>query len=122
MKRKINLIVAVLLVVAICATMVPVNSEALTYSGSSSYMSGKYYKRLTGVTLTGNQRTDIVNMPNLKSDTRRAVLQVNSPVRLQAVITILSMVDGLALTSANHGTAEHSGAQCSYLGAQRLQV
>ena len=62
MKRKINLIVAMLLVVAICASMVPVNSEALTYSGSSSYMSGKYYQRLTGVTLTGNQRTDIVNI------------------------------------------------------------
>ena len=62
MKRKINLIVSVLLVVAICATMIPVNSEALTYSGSSSYMSGKYYQRLTNVTLTGNQRTDIVNI------------------------------------------------------------
>ena len=36
--------------------------HALRYSGSSSYKSGKYYTRLTQVKLTGNQRTDIVNV------------------------------------------------------------
>ena len=62
MKRRINLIVAVLLVVAMFSTMLPINSEALSYSGSSSYQSGKFYRALTNVQLTGNQRTDIVNI------------------------------------------------------------
>ena len=35
---------------------------ALTYSGSKSYKSGKYYTALTKVKLTGNKRTDIVNI------------------------------------------------------------
>ena len=34
----------------------------MSYSGSSSYRSGKYYTALTKVSLTGNQRTDIVNI------------------------------------------------------------
>ncbi|MBO5147361.1 MAG: RICIN domain-containing protein [Clostridia bacterium] len=62
MKRKFNLIVAVLLVVAMFSALLPIKSEALSYSGSSSYASGKYYRALTNVQLTGNQRTDIVNI------------------------------------------------------------
>ena len=62
MKRKVNLIVAVLLVVAMFSALLPIKSEALSYSGSSSYASGKYYRALTNVQLTGNQRTDIVNI------------------------------------------------------------
>ena len=62
MKRKINVIIATLLVVAMCVTMFPVRSEAISYSGSSSYQSGRYYTNLTNVQLTGNQRVDIVNI------------------------------------------------------------
>ena len=62
MKRNINRIVAVCLVAVMCLLLVPVNADALSYSGSSSYMSGKYYRKLTAVNLTGNQRTDIVNV------------------------------------------------------------
>lgn len=62
MKRKINVIIATLLVVAMCLTMFPVRSEAVSYSGSSSYQSGRYYTNLTNVQLTGNQRVDIVNV------------------------------------------------------------
>ena len=39
-----------------------VDTKALSYSGSSSYKAGKYYSRLANVSLTGNQRTDIVNV------------------------------------------------------------
>lgn len=39
-----------------------VSTSALSYSGSSSYKSGKYYTALTNVKLTGNQRKDIVNV------------------------------------------------------------
>lgn len=35
---------------------------AVPYQGSASYMSGKYYAALSAVTLTGNARTDIVNI------------------------------------------------------------
>ena len=62
MKRNINRIVAICLALVMCALLVPVQAEALSYSGSSSYRSGKYYTALTKVTLTGNQRTDIVNI------------------------------------------------------------
>ena len=62
MKRIINRIVAICLVAIMCMLLVPVSADALSYSGSSSYMSGKYYRKLTAVNLTGNQRTDIVNV------------------------------------------------------------
>lgn len=35
---------------------------AVSYNGSKSYKSGKYYTALTKVKLTGNKRTDIVNI------------------------------------------------------------
>ena len=62
MKKNINRIMAICLIVVMCLLLVPVNAEALSYSGSSSYMSGKYYRNLAAVNLTGNQRTDIVNV------------------------------------------------------------
>ena len=62
MKKNINRIVAICLVAVMCLLLVPVSADALSYSGSSSYMSGKYYRQLTAVNLTGNQRTDIVNV------------------------------------------------------------
>ena len=38
------------------------SASAISYSGSSSYKSGKYYTALKNVKKTGNQRTDIVNV------------------------------------------------------------
>ena len=40
------------------------NVSALSYSGSASYASGKYYTALQNVTLTGDARTDIVAVAN----------------------------------------------------------
>ena len=40
----------------------PIQGYAISYNGSSSYQSGKYYTELTNVTLTGDQRTDMVNI------------------------------------------------------------
>ena len=42
------------------AVLMPV--KAMEYSGSASYMSGPYYQALREVELTGNSRTDIVNI------------------------------------------------------------
>lgn len=42
------------------AVLMPV--KALDYTGSESYMSGPYYQALKKVELTGNSRTDIVNV------------------------------------------------------------
>lgn len=50
------------LLLALLMALQPMSVCALTYSGSASYASGKYYTALTAVTLTGNQRTDIVNI------------------------------------------------------------
>jgi hypothetical protein len=52
----------VLMVISVVASHMPTYAYALSYSGSSSYMSGKYYTNLTKVKLTGNQRKDIVNV------------------------------------------------------------
>lgn len=66
MQRTVNRILALVLAVVL---FVPVVSPALTqpvaameYKGSAAYMSGKYYRALTEVNLTGNPRTDIVNI------------------------------------------------------------
>ena len=46
------------------AMLLPVGipSQALHYEGSPSYMTGKYYRALQEVELTGDPRTDIVNI------------------------------------------------------------
>ena len=70
MKKKVrNLLIMLLTLVVVAGigttVFVRVNrvdTKALSYSGSSSYKSGKYYSRLAKVSLTGNQRTDIVNV------------------------------------------------------------
>ncbi|MBQ3546229.1 MAG: RICIN domain-containing protein [Lachnospiraceae bacterium] len=62
MVKKIKKIVAMLLVFLMIIPSFSFEAQALTYSGSSSYKSGKFYTRLTNVTLTGDQRTDIVNI------------------------------------------------------------
>lgn len=62
MKKQVTKVLAGVLSLVIVLTCVITPASALSYSGSSSYMSGKYYTALTKVTLTGNQRTDIVNV------------------------------------------------------------
>lgn len=62
MKKFLTRMIAVCLVLATFAALVPFQASALSYGGSSSYRSGKYYTRLTQVNLTGSQRTDIVNI------------------------------------------------------------
>ena len=68
MKRLFRRMLAMILVVASLVGWVAVpgahRAQGLSYSGSSSYKSGKYYTNLTKVTLTGDQRTDIVNIAN----------------------------------------------------------
>ena len=58
--KKVTAITLVLMM--LFSVIVPVSASALSYSGSSSYASGKYYRQLQAVQLTGNQRTDIVNV------------------------------------------------------------
>ena len=56
---------AVLLALITLVAVLPltaIKADALSYSGSSSYMSGPYYQKLIAVNLTGNQRVDIVNV------------------------------------------------------------
>ena len=62
MKKSWRNVVVLLLVASLLVPFVGINASALSYSGSSSYKSGKYYTRLKNVTLTGDQRTDIVNV------------------------------------------------------------
>ena len=54
--------IAMCMTVALLISCIPIVSNAVSYSGSSSYMSGKYYRALSALTLTGDQRTDIVNV------------------------------------------------------------
>ena len=65
MKHLQKRFLSICLVIAMICSMMPMITpfaSGLTYNGSSSYKSGKYYTQLTGVQLTGNQRTDIVNV------------------------------------------------------------
>lgn len=70
MKRSIRSIFALgLLIVVLCMTLTCCSStdeqknlKNVEYTGSESYMAGKYYSQLTNVKLTGNKRTDIVNI------------------------------------------------------------
>lgn len=61
MKRSIRRAAAAFLAAALClGGAMPV--RALEYQGSESYMQGKYYEALQQVKLTGDPRTDIVNV------------------------------------------------------------
>lgn len=65
MKKEFKRIASTVCAFVIATTMLvstTVSTSALSYSGSSSYKSGKYYTALTNVKLTGNQRADIVNV------------------------------------------------------------
>lgn len=53
---------AVCIAAVMIIACIPFSANAVSYSGSSSYMSGKYYTALTNVQLTGDQREDLVNV------------------------------------------------------------
>ena len=61
-RKILSLCLAILTVAMLFLTPIVPKASALSYSGSASYKSGKYYTALTAVTLTGDQRTDIVNV------------------------------------------------------------
>ncbi|MBR6535421.1 MAG: hypothetical protein IKT65_07560, partial [Clostridia bacterium] len=60
--RSFKRMIAMCMTVALLISCIPIVSNAVSYSGSSSYMSGRYYRALSALTLTGDQRTDIVNV------------------------------------------------------------
>ncbi|MDE5780551.1 MAG: peptidoglycan-binding protein [Lachnospiraceae bacterium] len=65
MRKKSSKIFNAVLSMALSATLMVSSATpvfALSYSGSTTYKSGKYYTALTNVNLTGNKRTDIVNI------------------------------------------------------------
>ena len=59
MKKTFTRLFSLALVLVIAMSLV-IPASAVSYSGSSSYMNGKYGKALKNLSLTGNQRTDIV--------------------------------------------------------------
>ena len=61
MKRSIKRTAAAVLA-AVLSLGVAMPVRALEYQGSESYMQGKYYEALQQVKLTGDSRTDIVNI------------------------------------------------------------
>ena len=69
MKKTLKRILCLSLAVMLCGTMfvIPsgisvVEAAKVSYTGSSSFMSGKYYTQLTNVDITNNPRTNIVNI------------------------------------------------------------
>lgn len=66
MLRKVNRIVSLALAfVLLASVLIPAltgRTQALRYDGSAGYESGKFYKALTEVSLTGDPRVDIVNV------------------------------------------------------------
>ncbi len=62
MKLKQLLAVAFSMVLVLVAIPLESVVSAISYNGSTSYMSGVYYQRLCAVSLTGNQAADIVNV------------------------------------------------------------
>ncbi len=64
LRRFLSVALVVITLFGLVAAPLATKAQGLSYSGSSSYKSGKYYTNLTKVTLTGDQRTDIVNIAN----------------------------------------------------------
>ncbi len=62
MKKLIAQFLCVCLVFTCVALSLPQQADALSYSGSASYRSGRFYAALTNVKLTGDQRRDIVSV------------------------------------------------------------
>lgn len=61
-KRVISFALAFVLLSSVLLPGMTGEAQALTYNGSASYESGKFYRALTEVTLTGDPRTDLVNI------------------------------------------------------------
>lgn len=64
LSKVISLVLCLAMVLVAFPAVADIKADAanITYSGSSSYMGGKYYTALTQVPKTGNHRTDIVNI------------------------------------------------------------
>lgn len=62
MRRFLSAVLAAALLLPVLALNLAPEARALTYVGSAQYRAGKYYDRLVAVELTGDQRTDIVNI------------------------------------------------------------
>lgn len=60
MKSRTKRLIAVALSAVLTASLFGGRASALQYTGTGSYMSGKYYRKLREVKLTGDPRTDIV--------------------------------------------------------------
>ncbi len=58
--KLLSVVALILAFTFIFAAMPAIEADALSYSGSSSYASGKYYRQLTAIQLSGVQRADIV--------------------------------------------------------------
>lgn len=58
--KLLGAVAMILVLTFVFASMPVIKADALSYSGSSSYASGKYYRALTAITLSGVQRADIV--------------------------------------------------------------
>lgn len=61
-KRVLCLALALVLLFSTAIPAVTQEAHALTYNGSESYKAGEFYRALTEVELTGDPRTDIVNI------------------------------------------------------------
>lgn len=61
-RNPIALVLAVVMVLSFFMPMLQKETHALRYSGSASYESGKFYRALTRVALTGDPRVDLVNI------------------------------------------------------------
>lgn len=60
--HRVLSVISAFLAVMMLFALLPQSAAALTYKGSTSYKSGPYYERLCAVELTGDSRTDIVNI------------------------------------------------------------
>ena len=61
-KRTGAALLALLIGAAVSVSAVKLEAAALQYNGTASYMSGTYYQALREVCLTGDSRTDMVNI------------------------------------------------------------
>lgn len=62
MKRRWTRTASALLAALLLIPAVPQSVQSLEYQGTKSYQSGKYYRALQQVQLTGDPRTDLVNV------------------------------------------------------------
>ena len=61
-KKIASAALALVLSVSVLVPGLSREAKAVNYTGSKSYMSGKYYQALLQVNLTGDARTDLVNI------------------------------------------------------------